>query len=82
MHPRDGSGNAGPPDRSCHHRGVNTEAQGAEAMLDVGVEGLALRAAPVSCLITTEGQRAGAISMLQDTWDSSGEPSRTLLAYR
>lgn len=61
---QDGSGNAGPPDRSRHHRGVDTEAQRAEAvldrfLLDVGGDRLALRA-PVPCPITTEGQREGA----------------------
>ena len=48
MYPQDGSGNVGPPDRSCHHRGVYTEAQRAEAvldrfLLDVGGDRLALR---------------------------------------
>lgn len=66
MYPQDGSGNAGPPDQSCPHGGVDTEAQRAEGvldgfLLDVGGDRLALGGdAPGSCPITAEGQRAGA----------------------
>lgn len=54
MDPQDGSGNAGPPDQSCRHGGVDTEVQRAEAAL--GGDRLVLRA-PVSGPRATEGQR-------------------------
>lgn len=48
MYPQDGSGNAGPPDKSCHCGGVDTEAQRAEGglggfLLDVARDRLAFR---------------------------------------
>ena len=54
MDPQDGSGNAGPADRSCRHRGVDTEVQRAEAAL--GGDRLVLRAPGPRA---TEGQRGG-----------------------
>lgn len=61
LDPQDGSGNAGPPDQSCRHRGVGTETQRAEAvlggfLLDVGRDRLVPRA-PGSGPRATEGQR-------------------------
>lgn len=56
MDPQGGSGNAGPPDQSCRHGGVDTEVQRAEAVLRG--DRLVLRA-PVSGPRATEGQRGG-----------------------